>query len=107
MWLEFFEAFMLICFGSAWPFAIAKSLQCRLAEGKSPIFLVIIFTGYISGICAHFWREFSPVVFLYGLNATMVAIDLCLVLYFQRHPCRLPMMARAHRVFSSTRSKLD
>lgn len=107
MWVEFFEAFMLICFGSAWPFAIAKSLQCRLAEGKSPIFLVIIFTGYISGICTHFWREFSPVVFLYGFNATMVAIDLCLVLYFQRHPCRLPMMGRPHRVFSSAPPKVD
>ena len=54
MWVELFEAFMLICFGSAWPFAIAKSLQCRLADGKSPLFLVIIFTGYISGICARF-----------------------------------------------------
>ena len=96
MWVEFFEAFMLICFGSAWPFAIAKSLQCRLADGKSPLFLVIILTGYISGICAHLWREFSPVVFLYGLNATMVAIDLCLVLHFRRHPCRLPMMGQAH-----------
>ena len=91
MWVEFFEAFMLICFGSAWPFAIAKSWRCRVAEGKSPIFLVIILTGYISGICAHFWREFSPVVFLYGLNATMVAIDLWLVLHLQRNPYRLPL----------------
>jgi len=47
MWVEFFEAFMLICFGSAWPFAIAKSLQCLLVDGKSPLFLVIIFTGYL------------------------------------------------------------
>ncbi len=106
MWVEFFEAFMLLCFGSAWPFAIAKSLRCRVAEGKSPIFLVIILTGYISGICAHFWREFSPVVFLYGLNATMVAIDLCLVLYFQRHPCRMLRMDQPNRIISSLRSKI-
>lgn len=107
MWLEFFEAFMLICFGSAWPFAIAKSWQSRLADGKSPLFLVIIFTGYISGICAHFWREFSPVVFLYGLNATMVAIDLYLVLYFRRYPGKLPLMSRVYWVFSSVRTKVD
>jgi hypothetical protein len=46
MWVEFFEAFMLICFGSAWPFAIARSWHSRVADGKSPLFLVIIFTGY-------------------------------------------------------------
>jgi hypothetical protein len=107
MWVTFFEAFMLICFGSAWPFAIAKSWQSRLADGKSPIFLIIIFTGYISGICAHCWRDFSPVVFLYALNATMVAIDLCLVLHFRRHPGKLPLMARAHWAFSIVRPKAD
>jgi hypothetical protein len=33
MSVELFEALMLICFGSAWPFAIAKSLRSRLAGG--------------------------------------------------------------------------
>ena len=93
MWMEFFEAFMLICFGSAWPFAIAKSWRSRSADGKSPLFLVIIFTGYISGICAHFFREFSPVVFLYGLNATMVAMDFFLVFHFRRSPGKLPLFS--------------
>ena len=107
MWVEFFEACMLICFGSAWPFAIAKSWQSRLADGKSPLFLVIIFMGYISGICAHFWRDFSPVVFIYGLNATMVAIDLWLVLHFRRHPGKLPTMGHAHRVILNSQAKMD
>ena len=107
MWVAFFEAFMLICFGSAWPFAIAKSWQSRMADGKSPLFLVIIFTGYISGICAHFWREFSPVVILYGLNATMVAIDLCLVLHFRCHPGKLPIMWQAYRLILGARPKVD
>lgn len=80
--VEVFEALMLICFGSAWPFAIAKSWRSRSAGGKSPIFLVIIFTGYISGIYAHVLRGFSPIVLLYILNATMVFTDLCLVLKF-------------------------
>ena len=107
MWVEFFEAFMLVCFGSAWPFAIARSWHSRVADGKSPLFLVIIFTGYISGICAHFWREFSPVVFLYGLNATMVAVDLWLVLHFRRYPGRLPMVDRAHRVISNAKPNIE
>ena len=107
MWVEFFEAFMLICFGSAWPFAIARSWHSRVADGKSPLFLVIIFAGYISGICAHFWREFSPVVFLYGLNATMVAIDLWLVLHFRRHPGKLPRMGQVQKVILSVRTKVN
>jgi hypothetical protein len=107
MWAEFFEAFMLICFGSAWPFAIVRSWRSRVAGGKSPLFLMIIFAGYISGICAHFWREFSPVVFLYGLNATMVAIDLWLVLHFRRQPGKLPMMSEAYRIIFSTQPKMD
>ncbi len=80
--IELFEAFMLICFGSAWPFAIAKSLRSRSAGGKSPAFLMIIFTGYLSGITAHLLRGFSPVVLLYCLNASMVFADLCLVLRY-------------------------
>jgi len=86
MSVEMFEAFMLLCFGSAWPFAIAKSLSSRSAGGKSPLFLSIIITGYISGICAHLFGNQSPVVMLYGLNVSMVATDLYLVLYFRRFP---------------------
>ena len=82
--IELFEAFMLICFGSAWPFAIAKSLRSRSAGGKSPAFLMIIFTGYLSGITAHLLRGFSPVVLLYCLNASMVFADLCLALRYRR-----------------------
>jgi hypothetical protein len=86
MSVEMFEAFMLICFGSAWPFAILKSWSSRSAGGKSPLFLFIICTGYISGICAHLFGNPSPVVLLYGLNVSMVAADLYLVLYFRRFP---------------------
>lgn len=81
--VEIFEALMLICFGSAWPFAIVKSWRSRSAGGKSPIFLVIILIGYLSGICAHVLRGFSPIMLLYGLNASMVFTDLCLVLHFR------------------------
>lgn len=86
MSVEMYEAFMLICFGSAWPFAIAKSLSSRSAGGKSPLFLAIIFTGYLSGICTHLFGNRSPVMMLYVLNASMVATDLCLVLYYHRFP---------------------
>ena len=99
MWSEFFEGLMFVCFGFSWPFAIAKSWRCRLAHGKSPLFLVIILIGYLSGICSHFWRVFSPVVFLYTVNATMVAIDLYLVMHFRRHPGKLPLIDRLDGFF--------
>ncbi len=83
---ELFEAFMLICFGSAWPFAIAKSLTSRSAGGKSPVFLIIIFIGYLSGLCTQWFGNRSAVMFIYILNASMVATDLFIVLYYRRYP---------------------
>lgn len=86
MSVEMFEAFMFICFGSSWPFAIAKSVSSRSAGGKSPFFLIIILIGYLSGMCAHLLGNRSPVMLLYILNASMVGTDLCLVLYYRRFP---------------------
>lgn len=100
MSVEIYEAFMLICFGSAWPFAIGKSLSSRSAGGKSPLFLSIIFMGYLSGICTHLFGNRSPVMLLYVLNASMVATDLCLVLYYRRFPGGKPEKAE-RRVRSS------
>lgn len=96
MSVEMFEAVMLICFGCAWPFAIAKSLKSRSTGGKSPLFLFIIFTGYISGICAHLFGNQSPIVLLYGFNGSMVATDLYLVLYFRRFPGGRPKKNGRH-----------
>ncbi len=81
--IELLEAFMLICWGASWPFSIAKLLQTRSVEGKSTLFLILIFCGYVAAITAQFFRGLTPVIFLYILNATMVFTDLCLVLKYR------------------------
>jgi hypothetical protein len=71
---------MLICFGMAWPFSIYKSWTTRQVGSKSLVFLVALFIGYISGVLHKALFAYDPVIFLYILNGTMVAIDIALYL---------------------------
>jgi hypothetical protein len=75
-----FEIIMLVCFGAAWPFSIAKSLRTRSVAGKSLPFLLVILVGYIAGILHKLFFEYDLVIYLYGLNAVMVAADITLYL---------------------------
>jgi hypothetical protein len=76
--MSLFEIIMLVCFGAAWPFALAKSWRSRQTGGKSLGFLVIVLVGYLSGV-AHKWlHSRDPVIFLYALNALMVSADIVL-----------------------------
>jgi len=72
-----FEAVMLVCFGMAWPVSILKSWRSRTNKGKSSYFLLIVFIGYLSGLVHKLWwqAEVDGVVWLYVLNAVMVATD--------------------------------
>lgn len=83
MILHYLETFMLICFGSAWPFAISKTLRNRSGEGKSILFLFINVIGYSTGIYIHILENSYNVMLFYCLNATMVIIDLTLVIFFR------------------------
>jgi hypothetical protein len=76
--MSVFEAAMLLCFGAAWPFSIVKSYKSRSTGGKSPVFLIVVLAGYFSGILNKILYARDWVVLLYGLNAVMVGIDLCL-----------------------------
>jgi cyanate permease len=76
--MSIFEIIMLICFGSAWPFALAKSWRSRQTGGKSLGFLVIVFVGYLSGVIHKYLNSRDPVIFLYALNAVMVGADIIL-----------------------------
>jgi len=76
--MSIFEIIMLLCFGFAWPFSIYKSYKSRSVEGKSLLFLVIVFVGYISGILHKINYNFDNVIYLYILNAIMVGIDILL-----------------------------
>ena len=71
---------MLVCFGAAWPFSIYKSWKTRQVAGKSLPFLAVILVGYISGILNKAIYSYDAVIYLYALNAVMVAADIALYL---------------------------
>jgi lipopolysaccharide export LptBFGC system permease protein LptF len=76
--MSVFEIIMLVCFGAAWPVSIWRSYRSRTNAGKSVGFLLIIFLGYVSGIMHKVVFNPDPVIFLYALNALMVAVDMAL-----------------------------
>ena len=82
--LGFLEAGMLFCFGFAWPFNIYKSYKTRANAGKSLLFLIVIWLGYLLGVL---FKTLSPnhdfVLWLYITNTIMVSIDIAL--YYRNH----------------------
>ena len=76
--MSLFEATMLLCFGSAWPFSIFKSIRSRSNKGKSLSFLLIVFVGYVSGGIHKIAYSFDLVFYLYALNGAMVLADILL-----------------------------
>ena len=79
--MSIFEAIMLICFGAAWPFSIYKSYTSRENTGKSIMFLLVVFVGYMAGMMHKLFYNFDLVIYLYGLNGCMVFMDI--ILYFR------------------------
>ncbi len=83
---EILEIIMVVCFGISWPANVLKSYKARTTKGKSLVFLLFIFIGYIAGIASKLLNEtymaqFSEkwyVLIFYFLNITMVGIDLCI-----------------------------
>ena len=80
---ELLEIGMVVLFGLSWPMNVIKSYKVRTAKGKSLMFLLFIFVGYIFGISAKLTAESFKwyVLFFYVLNFIMVALDL--LLYFR------------------------
>ncbi|MBQ8814263.1 MAG: hypothetical protein IJZ85_07205 [Lachnospiraceae bacterium] len=74
---------MVVSFGASWPFNVIKSYRARTTKGKSLLFLVLIFFGYICGIISKLTAESFKwyVLFFYVLNLIMVGADL--VLYWR------------------------
>ncbi len=79
--MNLLEIGMLVCFGFAWPTAIYKSVKSKSTEGKSLLFLYIIFIGYLFGILYKLFYNKDLVVIFYIINALMVFVDL--VLYYK------------------------
>ena len=83
---EILEILMIVSFGASWPINVIKSYTTRTTKGKSLLFLLFIFFGYIAGIASKFLNEaymadFADkwyVLFFYFLNLFMVGLDLLL-----------------------------
>lgn len=83
---EIFEVIMVVSFGASWPFNVMKSYRARTTKGKSLLFLLLIFFGYIAGIISKLINDaymavFAQkwyVLFFYVLNLIMVGTDLVL-----------------------------
>lgn len=80
--MSIFEIIMLICFGLSWPVSIEKALRTHQVAGKSPIFMIFVCVGYLSGIVHKMLYHPDWVVALYALNMTMVLVDLTLYLRY-------------------------
>lgn len=77
-----FEMMMLICFGVSWPVSVLKSYRARTTTGKSLVFLLAIWAGYICGICSKLMADSLTYVFvMYVFNFCVVSTDV--VLYFR------------------------
>ena len=79
-----FEIIMLVCFGAAWPFSIARAIKTKRVSGKSPGFMVIVFAGYLSGVIHKVLYARDWVIALYVINMVLIAIDLSLYLKYRR-----------------------
>ena len=77
------EAVMLACFGASWPFSVIKALRIRKVTGKSPVFLWLIFTGYLAGITFKLTSGVDWVLALYCWNIFIVGFDTLLYYRFR------------------------
>lgn len=78
------EILMLVCFGASWPLNILKSWRARTAKGKSILFNILIFGGYVFGAASKFVMLANgnavkiQVIVVYLFNAVMVLADCAL-----------------------------
>ena len=77
---EICEILMIVLFGFSWPANVIKSYKARTTKGKSLMFLILIFVGYLFGITAKLTADSFKwyVLFFYVLNTIMVGLDLIL-----------------------------
>ena len=89
--VEILEIIMIVSFGASWPVNLIKSYKARTTKGKSLLFLLLIFFGYIAGIAAKLVNEAYMaeiadkwyVLFFYVLNFLMVGADV--VMYIRNY----------------------
>ena len=83
------ETLMIICFGLSWPLSVYKSWKSRTTKGKSLLFEVFVWVGYVFGITKNIilftsgsnsWIFFLGWAF-YILNFLEITADI--LLYFR------------------------
>ena len=84
----FLEGTMIFFFGVSWPFAIYRTWKAKKVEGKSLVFLVLVFVGYCIGVVSKFSRfaggaGLEKNTIFYVINALLVGTDLCLYIYYR------------------------
>ena len=79
-----FEFGMLACFGICWPVSVFKSIKSKRTEGKSLLFLIIVFLGYLSGLTGKLLYRYDYVTILYLSNTILVLVDIILYLKYSR-----------------------
>ena len=84
---EILETVMLVCFGCSWPISLIKNYKAKTAKATSPLFIILILTGYIAGIASKFvagkiynTKEIF-VLAVYFINFVFVSANL--ILYFR------------------------
>lgn len=78
---EILETVMLICFGISWPFNLVKNIKAKTAKSMSLLFILLIISGYISGIIAKIISgRINYVLIAYIFNLVVVSANL--VVYF-------------------------
>ncbi len=91
--IDLLEAFMIICFGLSWPLSVRKAYVSRTAKGKSLVFEVFIWIGYVFGITRKLlqlsqggtfnWLFYMTLVF-YFINIAMITVDMLLYIRNRR-----------------------
>ena len=92
---RFFEMLFLICFAVSWPSSIVMSVRSRTAKGKSLVFLLFAFGGYLCGITSKLVdAQLSYTLFFYIFNCCLVGADLVLYVVNRRRDKRADEQAR-------------
>jgi len=81
MILGIFEALMLVCFATSWPFSLVKAYRARTNRSSSLLFMGIVFIGYMFGIANKLVNDdITYVLAFYILDSGLVATGLLIYL---------------------------
>jgi hypothetical protein len=85
---QLLEGTTIACFGVSWPFAILRTWKAKRVEGKSLLFLVLVFIGYLIGVASKFAKasageKLEWIVVFYAINAVLVGTDMCLYFHYR------------------------